>query len=603
MPRKTKSTTADLPPGPKMWDKDAWTGAKFFFNYLRPHLNVFVPALIALACTAFLTLQFVNYLSQLFVPALSGVTGPELMTAAADTAKILIILAATQAFIAFWRILLFAKAAERALCALRIDVFSRIIRLPMAILNARRSGELASRLANDVEAVRETLVVTIPMMIRHGVMLTGALLYLLAISVKLALFMLGTLPVVMILIAIFGARIRKLTRRAQDELAGSQVVVDESLQAITSVKAFANENHEEKRYRHALGSYLATAIRAAGPRASFIAFIIFSFSVALTFVAWFALGMISRGELSTGAFGQFAMLSAIVVQSFGQLPDLIAQFQRALGATDRVREILAEQPEPQTTDSAMHKLPHFHGDIEMRGIHFSYPTRPDATVLIDFNLSAKAGQRIALVGPSGSGKSTAINLLFRFYEPSAGQILIDGQPIKDMPLAHLRRNLALVPQEVLLFGGSIRENIAYGKPDATQAEIESAAVQANADSFIRTLPNGYDTIVGERGTQLSGGQRQRIAIARAILANPAVLVLDEATSSLDAESERLVQDALDKLMQNRTSIIIAHRLSTVRTADQILVLSAGTVLERGTHDELMANGKNLYATLATLQLG
>jgi ATP-binding cassette, subfamily B, bacterial len=603
MPRKTKSLSSDLPPGPKMWDKDAWTGAKFFFSYLRPHLNVFVPALIALACTAFLTLQFVNYLSQLFVPAFAGTTGPELMNQAADTAKILVALAASQAFIAFFRILLFAKAAERALSALRLDVFSRIIRLPMAILSARRSGELASRLANDVEAVRETLVVTIPMMIRHGVMLTGALIYLLAISVKLAFFMVATLPVVMILIAIFGARIRKLTRRAQDELAGSQVVVDESLQAITSVKAFANEAHEEQRYRTALGSYLATAIQAAGPRASFIAFIIFSFSVALTLVAWFALGMISRGELSTGAFGQFAMLSAVVVQSFGQLPDLIAQFQRALGATDRVREILCEQPEPHESSSSTAPLPHFRGEIEMRHVHFAYPTRPDVTVLTDFNLRAQAGQRIALVGPSGSGKSTAVGLLFRFYEPVSGEILIDGLPINDMPLSHLRRNLALVPQEVLLFGGSIRENIAYGKPTATPEEIESAAVQANADGFIRSLPLGYDTLVGERGTQLSGGQRQRIAIARAILADPAILILDEATSSLDAESERLVQEALDKLMQNRTSIIIAHRLSTVRTADQILVLSAGTVLERGTHEELMSNGKSLYATLATLQLG
>lgn len=602
MARRNNSNN-DLPPGPKLWDKDAWKGARFFFSYLRPHLNVFLPALLALACTAFLTLQFVNYLAKLVGPALEGKTGPELLSEASATIKILVILAATQAFIAFWRILLFAKAAERALASLRIDTFSRIIRLPMATLNARRSGELASRLANDVESVRETLVITIPMMIRHGVMLTGALIYILTISVKLALFMLGTLPVVMVLIAIFGARIRKLTRRSQDELAASQVVVDESLQAITSVKAFANEAHEEHRYRSALGSYLSTAIRAAGPRASFIAFIIFSFSVALTLVAWFALGMISRGELGTAAFTQFALFSGMVTQSFGQLPDLIAQFQRALGATERVREILSEEVEPDTSSKPGTQVPHFRGEIEMRGLHFAYPSRPDATVLNDFNLTAKAGQRIALVGPSGSGKSTAIALLYRFYEPTKGEILIDGKPVKDMALADLRHNLALVPQEVLLFGGSIRENIAYGKPNATQQEIESAAVQANADAFIRALPNGYDTLVGERGTQLSGGQRQRIAIARAILADPAILILDEATSSLDAESERLVQEALDKLMQNRTSIIIAHRLSTVRTADQILVLSAGTVLERGTHDELMANGNNLYATLAKLQLG
>jgi ATP-binding cassette subfamily B protein len=259
--------------------------------------------------------------------------------------------------------------------------------------------------------------------------------------------------------------------------------------------------------------------------------------------------------------------------------------------------------EEDTVVAADAPLPRFKGEIDMRSISFSYPTRPDALVLQDFSFNARAGQRIALVGPSGSGKSTAVALLFRFYQPSSGQILIDGHNIDAMPLAHLRRNLALVPQEVLLFGGTIRENIAYGRPGASDADIESAAVQANADNFIRSLPAGYDTRVGERGTQLSGGQRQRIAIARAILADPAILVLDEATSSLDAESERLVQEALDKLMQNRTSIIIAHRLSTVRSADQILVLSAGTIVERGTHEELMAHGSNLYATLAKLQLG
>jgi len=244
----------------------------------------------------------------------------------------------------------------------------------------------------------------------------------------------------------------------------------------------------------------------------------------------------------------------------------------------------------------------FKGEIEMRHVSFAYPTRPEATVLHDFNLTAKAGQRIALVGPSGSGKSTSVSLLFRFYDPTSGEILIDGEPIKDMTLTTLRRNLALVPQEVLLFGGSIRENIAYGKPGASEEEITNAARKANAHEFIARLPQEYDTIVGDRGTQLSGGQRQRIAIARAILADPAILILDEATSSLDAESERLVQDALDKLMENRTSIIVAHRLSTVRRCDQILVMSGGAILERGTHDELVSKPGGLYGSLAKLQL-
>jgi ATP-binding cassette subfamily B protein len=310
--------------------------------------------------------------------------------------------------------------------------------------------------------------------------------------------------------------------------------------------------------------------------------------------------MLDNHEIGKDELTQFAGLSGMIAASFMQFPELITQLQRALGATERVRELLSDETEPDDTATAEKRR--FQGEIEMRDLSFAYPTRPDVTVLRDFNLHAQAGQRIALVGSSGSGKSTSISLLFRFYEPNTGEILIDGQPIRDMSLTTLRHNLALVPQEVLLFGGSIRENIAYGKPGSTEEEIMAAAKKANAHDFIAALPEGYGTIVGDRGTQLSGGQRQRIAIARAILADPAILILDEATSSLDAESERLVQDALDKLMENRTSIIIAHRLSTVRRCDQILVLSAGTIVERGTHEELMAKNASLYGTLARLQL-
>ena len=499
-----------------------------------------------------------------------------------DTVWFLVVIVSVQAFIAFWRILLFAKASERALAALRLDTFSRIIRLPMATLNQRRVGELASRLANDVEAMRETLVVTIPMLIRHSVMLLLSLILLLQMSVKLSLFMVGTIPVVIVMIAIFGSRIRKLTRRAQDNLAASQVVVDESLQSIVSVKAFRNEAYELTRYDKNLGEYLRTVIKAAVPRASFISFIIFAFSVALILVTWFAMRMLNDGSIGKEELTQFAGLTGMVAASFMAFPELITQLQRALGATERVREILHDETEP--AEEASIPVVRCKGAIEMRGVSFAYPTRPEAVVPRDFDLSASAGQRIALVGPSGSGKSTSIALLFRFYEPITGEILIDGIPIREMSLTALRRNLALVPQEVLLFGGSIRENIAYGAPGASEEEIIRAAKQANAHEFITGLTDGYETLVGDRGAQLSGGQRQRIAIARAILADPAILILDEATSSLDAESERLVQDALDKLMENRTSIIIAHRLSTVRRCDQILVMSGGAILERWTHD-------------------
>ena len=584
----------------KLWDKSAWSDAGFFLDYLRPHFKVFIPAILALALTGGMTILFIKELAALVGKGIGGANGPEWMAELNHSVWFLIGIVGAQAFIAFWRILLFAKASERALASLRTDTFSRIIRLPMATLNQRRGGELASRLANDVEAMRETLVTTIPMLIRHSVMLLLCLILILQMSVKLSLVMIGTIPVVIVMIAIFGSRIRKLTRRAQDNLASSQVVVEESLQSIVSVKAFRNESFEMARYGKNLGEYLRTVIRAAIPRASFIAFIIFAFSVALILVTWYAMRMLNEGTIGKEELTQFAGLTGMIAASFMQFPELIAQLQRALGATERVRELLHDTTEP--ADESTAPLERFHGEIEMRDITFAYPTRPDSIVLRDFNLSAKAGQRIALVGPSGSGKTTSISLLFRFYDPTSGEILIDGKNVRDLSLTTLRRNLALVPQEVLLFGGTIRENIAYGKPGASEEEIISAAKQANAHDYIIALAEGYDTLVGDRGAQLSGGQRQRIAIARAILADPAILILDEATSSLDAESERLVQEALDKLMENRTSIIIAHRLSTVRRCDQILVMSAGSVLERGTHEELIAKPGGLYGSLARLQL-
>lgn len=586
-------------PGKKLWDKAAWRDVAFFWKYLKPHRGVFIAAMVALVATAGMMLIFFRELGDWIGYALNGGKGQELIDRSNRSAVFLVGLVAVQAFIAFWRILLFAKASERALASLRRETFSRIIRLPMATLGARRVGELASRLANDVESMRETLVVTIPQAIRHSVILVGGTVVVFFLSVKLALFMMATIPVVLVLIAVFGTRIRKLTRKAQDDLASSQVVVDESLQGIISVKAFCNEAYEIARYDRRLGSYLGAAIKAALPRASFIAFIIFCFSVALVAVTWFAAKMVASGEMDHRRLANFGIFSGLIGASFMQMSELITQIQRTLGATERVREILADECEETATDAAVERL---QGDIAMEGVSFSYPTRPDALVLQDFNLSMKAGQRVALVGPSGSGKTTTVSLLFRFYEPTAGRILFDGKPAGEMPLQTLRKNLALVPQEVLLFGDSIRENIAYGRPGASDEEIREAARQANAHEFIEKLPNGYETQVGDRGTQLSGGQRQRIAIARAILADPAILILDEATSSLDAESERLVQGALDKLMENRTSIIIAHRLSTVRRCDQILVLSAGTVIERGTHEELVGNPGSLYATLARLQL-
>ena len=573
--------------------------AAFFYKYLKPHARVFVPAMLVLVFTGGLTLVLPQLGSQLIARALPY-EGAALVDAREDVNRYALWIAAVlavQAVLAFWRILFFSKAAERALVQVRLDTFSRILKLPMALLQARRVGELGSRLANDVEVVRESLVSTIPMFIRHSVILVGGIWLVLATSLKLSLFMLGSIPVAILLVALFGSRIRKVSRQAQDELAASQVVVDESLQSIVSVKAFANEDYEIGRYGSFLDRFLKSAIRGAWLRGAFVAFVIFVFTSVIVLCVWFGVRMVQNGEITREAFIALAFTTAALSASIATLPELVSQLQKTGGALERVRELLQEDEETLAGEPVR-----LRGAISMKDVWFRYPSRPDASVLAEFNLEAAPGQKIALVGPSGAGKSTVINLLYRFYNPDRGEVLLDGKPAASYPLASLRKNFALVPQEVLLFGGTIQENIRYGRPDATDAEIIEAARQANAHQFIEKLPEGYQTLVGERGTQLSGGQRQRIAIARAILANPAILVLDEATSSLDAESERLVQEALDKLMENRTSLIIAHRLSTVRRADKILVMSGGTVVENGTHDELYSREHSLYRTLAKLQL-
>ncbi|HSJ01834.1 MAG: ABC transporter ATP-binding protein [Verrucomicrobium sp.] len=574
--------------------------AAFFLKYLRPHAAVFLVAVSVLLVTAVLTFAvplFTGKIIALAVPA----QGQNVETFTHEINRYALLLVGVlllQAVLSFWRIVFSSKAAERVLVNVRLETFGRILRLPMASLQAKRIGELGSRLANDVEVIRETLVSTIPMIIRHSIILVGGLVLVFTKSVKLSLFMLSCIPAAVLLVALFGARIRKVSRLAQDQLAACQVVVDESLTSINTVKAFSNEGQEIQRYHGFLDHFLGSALKGAWLRGAFVAFIIFVFMSVLTACVWFGVRMVIHGEIDREHFIQLTFITAFISGSIANMPELMAQLSKAGGAMERVREIL-EEPEEQVQPAAPI---HLRGEIKMSGVWFHYPSRKDATVLADFNLEAQAGQKIALVGPSGAGKSTVVNMLYRFYEPEKGTIELDGRPAHEYPLSSLRKSFALVPQEVLLFGGTIEENIRYGRPEATDAEVVEAARQANAHLFIEKLPEGYNTLVGERGTQLSGGQRQRVAIARAILANPAILVLDEATSSLDAESERLVQEALDKLMENRTSIIIAHRLSTVRRADQILVMSGGTVVERGTHDELYVRENSLYRTLAKLQL-
>ena len=581
----------------------------WLFAYLLPYRRFFFPALVALFVTATLALAFPYFMGKL----VGGATGMRMLGGggeAVDAAQVaerinpiaLMLLGALalQAFIAYWRVRWFARAGENALADIRKDVYERVIRLPMGFFAENRVGEVSSRIAADLSLIRDTLIMTVPQLVRQSVMLVGGLLVIFFTSLKLTLFMLAAIPIVVLLVGVFGRKIRGYSKASQDELAASNVIVDETLQGVQNVKAFSNEDYESKRYRAAIGSFVATTMKAAAARGSFISFIIFALFGTITVVVWFGAGMLGRGEITPEQFMHFVLFSIFVGAALGSFPEIMSQIHKAVGSTQRVRELLGEPPEDLGEGDAA-AMPRLAGDLALEDVVFSYPSRPDIAVLDGFSISAKPGERVALVGPSGAGKSTVISILLRFYEPSSGAVKFDGKDASEFSLAGLRSQMAIVPQEVLLFGGSIRENIAYGKTGATDAEIEAAARKANAHEFIAGFPEGYDTLVGDRGIKLSGGQRQRVAIARAILADPAILILDEATSSLDSESERLVQGALDALMDGRTSIIVAHRLSTIREADRIVVIKGGRAVESGTHDELMGETTGVYRMLSELQ--
>ena len=505
-----------------------------------------------------------------------------------------------QSIFSFFRISLFVNFTENTLANLRLALYSNLVKLPMTFFSQKRVGELNSRISTDITQIQDTLTSTIAEFLRQFILIIGSFILLANLNIKLTLMMLSVVPVVAVAAVIFGRFIRKYSKIVQDQVAESQGIVVESMQAITIVKAFANEWYEIIRYKKKINDIVKVAIKGGNYRGIFASFIIICLFGTIVTVVWYGVRLSINGEITVGELFTFILYSTYVGASSGGIAELYTQIQKALGATERVFELLDETPE-KISDTQSKDNEKIKGNVTFKNVAFSYPSRKEIQVLSDVSFTANFGQKIAIVGPSGVGKSTIASLLLRFYDIEGGEILIDGKNIHDFDLENLRGNMSIVPQDVILFGGTIKENIAYGKPDAADEEILLAAKQANAFNFIEGFPEKMETIVGERGIKLSGGQRQRIAIARALLKNPSILILDEATSSLDSESEKLVQEALEILMEGRTSIIIAHRLSTIRNADQILVLDNGKITEQGTHKELLELENGMYKNLSNLQ--
>lgn len=567
------------------------------FKYSKTHKWKFFVGLVFLLLTSATALAFPKLMGML----VDCVSNKDLNKANTIALYLMAILT-LQAVFSFFRISLFVNFTENTLSNIRFALYENLIKLPMTFFSQKRVGELNSRISADISQLQDTLTTTIAEFLRQFILIVGGFIILGNISPKLTVMMLCIVPIVAVAAVIFGRFIRKYGKMTQDKVAESQVIVEETLQGISNVKAFANEWYELERYKNKIKEIVSIAIKGGQYRGYFASFIILCLFGCVVAVVWYGITLTINGEVEgVGDLISFILYTTFIGASFGGIAEMYAQIQKAVGATERVFELLDEIPEQIHTNPVTASLPKINGIVSFENVAFSYPSRKEIKVLKDVNLNVTFGQKIAIVGPSGAGKSTIASLLLRFYDIEKGQIIIDGKNIYDYELEHLRSNMSIVPQDVILFGGTIKENIAYGKPNATDDEIMKAAKQANAFNFIEGFPEKFETIVGERGIKLSGGQRQRIAIARALLKDPSILILDEATSSLDSESEKLVQEALEILMQGRTSIIIAHRLSTIRSADQILVLDNGTIAEQGTHQELILLENGIYKNLSNLQ--
>lgn len=599
-PKRAKSEKIKL-------TNDSYKKARKLFSYLKPYRVEYGIGWIFLVLSTSAGLVFPILLGQLLGLSNGSQTSMGEAVKAIDLSNIstvvlvLFILFGGQAIFSYFRVILFTNATEKALRDLRNDVFTRMLHLPMDFFNRHTVGELTSRISADITQIQETLRTTVAEFFRQIVMVVGGIMYLTYVSWKLSLIMLSLIPLITISAVLFGKFIKKLSKEAQDQTASANAIAEESLTGLANIKAFTNENFLIKKFKNAVEEIKRLNIKSGIWRGVFISFMVFCMFGAIVFIIWRGL-LMTQGDnpaLTQGDLFSFLMVTLMMAASIGSLPDFYSGIQKTIGGTEKLMDIINEISEKEVFQGE--QKPEIDGSIQFEGVHFSYPQRPDAEVLKGISFQLNKTETLALVGTSGGGKSTIASLVLSYYKASSGQILFGSNNVTDIDVKYLRKHIAFVPQDVLLFAGTIQENIAFGNPEADEKSVIEAAKQANAFEFISNFPDGFNTQVGDRGIQLSGGQKQRIAIARAILKNPTILILDEATSALDSESEKVVQEALEKLMKGRTSIVIAHRLSTIRNSDKILVLQNGQIVESGRHTELLEKS-GVYADLVKLQM-
>lgn len=595
----------DIPKG--KLSMDSFRRSTRLFRYMSPANRwLFALGTLFLAISAGSSVLFPKFLGDMldgiFVYDKNGIqTAPDLETLY-TVARWFVLLFAVQAVFSFGRMVIYVKVTEGMTFGLRKDLFNSVIGQDMAFHHSHNRGDLLSRFSADIAQIQDTFTTNLAMFIRQILIMVAGLIMIFKTSTDLALLMLGSFPIIVIVALFFGRFIRKISRQVQDFTASNNVIAEEALSGIVNVKAFSNESFESDRYTANSAQLMKESIWRGYWRGAFSSFIILCLFGSIVWLIYRGLGMVHAGELGVGELVNFMLLTGFVGGSIGGMAEQFVQIQKTLGSVERVLDLI-DSPTEFTADSSDKPAPDFGQVLRLENLQFAYPSRPDNPVFHgELNLDIRPGETLALVGPSGGGKSTIAQLLYRFYSPQQGSIRLGETSIQDLDLNAYRSHMALVPQDVVLFGGSIRDNIRYGKPEASDEEIEEAAKKAYAHDFIGSFADGYETRVGDRGVLLSGGQKQRVALARAIIRNPDFLILDEATSALDAESEEWVQKALIELMKGRTALVIAHRLSTIRHADRIAVIRHGKLLELGTHAELMSIPDGLYKNMVEKQI-